>query len=421
MTIGAEDYALLAQDAYQTHRKLAHVELGGVQYIVLDEYRNRATGYQGTAYVRPDTGEVVIAHCGTDVKRMPVQDIATDAGMVLAGVNAQQGDALAFTKKAMAEARAYDAQHDKPFKVSVTGHSLGGTLAEITAYKCDLKGATFNAYGAAGLFQEIPKGGTQLIDYVRATDVVSAASPHFGEVHIYATPQDIDQLQKAGYSDDMGALHLRNPFKGIDLDAHGIDNFTPDNPRLGHSIISPENAALYAEHKNMIDHYRHDVLAARTAISADWEAAKLTKQGGEWLGHKLQQGYEYGKQEARQAGHWVDQKAHQAYDYGKEKAEQSAHWLKATGQSIEQQAEHVAQSASQSWHGFSQRLDHMLEAAKSGDWSSFRQDQQALAGMEPGRQLRESAVQAVNRQEHLAAQQAAMATQPQAAPQVYMR
>jgi len=354
MTIGTEDHAMLADDAYNTHRIGQEVILGNVHYKVLDEVHNKLNGYQGTAYVRVDTGDIVIAHCGTDAPRMKYQDIATDAGMVTAGVNAQTPDAMAFTKKALEEGKRFDEQNYLSFHATVTGHSLGGTLAEITAYRCGLHGETYNAYGAAGLFQGIPEGGNQVINYVRATDVVSAASKHFGETHIYASQQDIDRLQKAGYRDNAGPLNLGNPIKGTDFDAHSATNFLPNNPRLGHSIISKENEALYESHKGMIDHYRQDVLVTRSVVSLPWEERKAvvevgmatghfvdekaiqgvhaTEQAAQYVGHEAHQGYDYAKEKAIQAAHatehgaqYVGHEAHQGYDYAKEKAIQAAH------------------------------------------------------------------------------------------------
>ena len=354
MTIGTEDHAMLADDAYNTHRIGQEVILGNVHYKVLDEVHNKLNGYQGTAYVRVDTGDIVIAHCGTDAPRMKYQDIATDAGMVTAGVNAQTPDAMAFTKKALEEGKRFDEQNYLSFHATVTGHSLGGTLAEITAYRCGLHGETYNAYGAAGLFQGIPEGGNQVINYVRATDVVSAASKHFGETHIYASQQDIDRLQKAGYRDNAGPLNLGNPIKGTDFDAHSATNFLPNNPRLGHSIISKENEALYESHKGMIDHYRQDVLVTRSVVSLPWEERKAvvevgmatghfvdekaiqgvhaTEQAAQYVGHEAHQGYDYAKEKAIQAAHatehgaqYVGHEVHQGYDYAKEKTIQAAH------------------------------------------------------------------------------------------------
>jgi hypothetical protein len=263
MSINSSDYALLSQDSYHDHQLMDKVTLGGVQYEVLDHADDPGTGYQGTAYKRLDTGEVVIAHRGTEFDREPVHDGGVDAGMVLVGVNAQTPDAMAFTRKVLEEAKVDSERSGRPLSVTVTGHSLGGTLAEITAYECGLHGETFNAYGAASLLQGVPHGGHQVIDHVRAGDVVSAASPHFGEVRIYVAQQDIDTLGKAGYRDNGELLSPRDPLKAIDFGAHAIDNFVPDSKLLGHSIISSENEARYRAHRGMIDRYRNDVLDYR--------------------------------------------------------------------------------------------------------------------------------------------------------------
>ncbi|HEY0198831.1 MAG TPA: hypothetical protein VGC19_09855, partial [Rhodanobacter sp.] len=256
MSIDSSDYALLSQDSYHDHQLKDKVTLGGVLYEVLDHTDDPRTGYQGTAYKRLDTGEIVIAHRGTEFDREPVHDGGVDAGMVLVGVNAQTPDAMAFTRKVLEQAKVDSERSGRPMSVTVTGHSLGGTLAEITAYEYGLHGETFNAYGAASLLQGVPHGGHQVIDHVRAGDVVSAASPHFGEVRIYAAQQDIDTLSKAGYRDDGGLLSARNPVKAIDFGAHAIDNFVPDSKTLGHSIITPEDEARYRAHHDMIDRYR---------------------------------------------------------------------------------------------------------------------------------------------------------------------
>ncbi len=70
----------------------------------------------------------------------------------------------------------------------------------MSAHHYDLKGETFNAYGAASLNYRIPEGGNSLINHVMASDPVSAASPHFGQVRMYAKPDEIATLSGAGYS-----------------------------------------------------------------------------------------------------------------------------------------------------------------------------------------------------------------------------
>jgi Lipase (class 3). len=315
MTIGSTDYALLSKDSYKDHQLNEKIPLGGMTYRIMDHINDLRTGYQGTAYQRVDTGEVVIAHRGTEFDREPVHDGGVDAGMVLTGLNAQTSDAIAFTRKVLEEAKVDSEQSGRPLSVTVTGHSLGGTLAEITAYEYSLHGETFNAYGAAGLMQGIPEGGRQVIDHVRAGDVVSAGSGHFGEVHIYAAQQDIDRLSKSGYRDDSNLLSPRDLIGAIDFSAHSIDNFVPHSETLGQSIINPESEARYRAHHGMIDRYRSDVMDLRTGLSANWEIPKLAAESGMALGHAAAQ-----------------------------KVTQSVHAVERTAQHAAQAVEHTTQS-----------------------------------------------------------------------------
>ncbi|HEY4093537.1 MAG TPA: XVIPCD domain-containing protein [Luteibacter sp.] len=285
MTLSSTDYALLAQDAYQDPVLNKPKILGGVTYEAFDTQNDPVTGFQATAYKRMDTGEVVIAYRGTEFDREPVQDGGVDAAMVLTGVNLQSPDSEAFTQRVLEKARLDAELHHRPLQVTVTGHSLGGTLAEINAAKYGLHGETFNAYGAASL-KGIPEGGNTVIDHVRAGDLVSAASPHYGQVRVYAAQQDIDTLQHAGYRDDSGILSLRNPIKATDFDAHAIDNFVPNSKLLGQSIIAPENEARYEAHKGMVDRYRNDVADIRLGLSATWEIPKAIGEFKDNLEHK---------------------------------------------------------------------------------------------------------------------------------------
>lgn len=265
MAISTDEYAALAADAYKTYPREEWengITVDGVQFRIIDQTSSRS-GYQGTIYQRVDSGELVLAHRGTEFDRELVKDgIVADGGMVLLGVNGQAEDAKKFTAYAMERAADFG-QDKRAAPLTVTGHSLGGTLAQITAYEYGLKGETFDAYGAAGLTRHIPEGGLDVVNHVRATDFVSAASRHYGEVRTYATEQDIAALKGHGYANDHRVLtDLRNPFGvalGVGVAAHYSSNFLPTNPEGGGSIINAEDAARYAEYRPMVDKYRNDI------------------------------------------------------------------------------------------------------------------------------------------------------------------
>jgi len=238
---------------------------------------DRPSGYQGTIYQCIDTGEVVVAHRGTEFDKSlkaAIQDgVIADGGMVVKRANSQANDAIELTRRALEHARSYAIEKNVPApEVTVTGHSLGGTLAEITAHHLNLHGETFNAYGAVSLDRRIPEGGDKVINHVMAGDAVSSASPHYGQVRIYATRHDIDVLTSHGYSKEYslsgrhGALGAAKDLAGD----HFMTNFlNRDSDGMPHrSVLRDPQARLFAQQDmDMIAAYRHDVGALRMGIT----------------------------------------------------------------------------------------------------------------------------------------------------------
>ncbi|MFV0680139.1 XVIPCD domain-containing protein [Ottowia sp.] len=251
MRISSQDYANLADDAYKAHpigvfsdpSAAPKATIGGIEYLIRAHVDNPKTGYQGTVYQRADTGEMVVAHRGTEFDREPFKDGArADAGMVLTRANSQANDAIALTGKAL-EIADQDRRKDFPSgPVTVTGHSLGGTLAQVSAHHFDLHGETFNAYGAASLNRRIPEGGDSVVNHVMAGDVVSAASPHFGQVRVYARPQEVETLGRNGYDN---RTHWSDAMRG----------YTPLNVVTGTTPPNTTNAAIKMGGSHSMHHF----------------------------------------------------------------------------------------------------------------------------------------------------------------------
>jgi hypothetical protein len=380
MSLQPTDYAALAQDSYNKPELDKSIPLGGKDYTPIAYKDDPHTGFQATAYQHVNldgSRDVVIAYRGTEFGREPVHDGLTDAGMALAGVNAQTADSIAFTKQVMEKAKADADKNHSAVNFTVTGHSLGGTLAEINAYKFGLHGETFNAYGAAGLIQGIPEGGTQVIDNVRATDVVSAASPHFGQVRVYATQQDVDAIHKAGYSNSavLNDLPTHAPILGkIQGEAHAVANFAPT--ATSPSIMNPEDAQRYQANEVMINAYRTDIRNSRAVAAIPGEAvatqvgitvgagiyaAAKAEQAAKVVGQAAEQGIHAAERTAQaagaaavSAGQYVGHEAQQGYDYTKEKAVQGVN-----------AAEHTAQTAGAAAVSAGQYVGH--EAGRAYD------------------------------------------------------
>lgn len=272
MTLINRDYAALANDAY-TDRKVGRrdpaqeekVYLNGHQYKVREHVDDPRTGYQGTIYQRVDTKEIVVAHRGTE--EIIKDGVLTDAAMVLARSNPQAAQAITLTQRAVDEAKRLSDNAGRDIEVTVTGHSLGGSLAQITAHHYGLRGETFNAYGAVSLTgYRIPEGGHSVINHVMAADAVSAASPHFGEVRVYARQQEIDTLSKAHYSNS--TLNILIPDYPVtaaaaSLDSHKMGQFIGEQ-----SVLATGRARLLADtNARMIGEYRSDIDGLRTGAT----------------------------------------------------------------------------------------------------------------------------------------------------------
>lgn len=259
----------LAADAYTDRAKNESVLIHGVRYTVLDSVRSSATGFQATGYLDVDQGKVEIMYRGTEAMGDGFRDDKVDLEMVSSRLNAQLPEAEAFTRKVLAEAKELEPRYHHPVEVTVGGHSLGGTLAEVMGYRLGLGGETFNSYGAVDLAYGVPEGqptgAPAFINHVKATDIVSAASHHYGKVKGYATEQDFADLAAGRYLDAPDPRHPPNPMIAGQLGAHFIANFAPE-PGKGESILTAANEARYEQHRAAFDHFRHDVLASRVAL-----------------------------------------------------------------------------------------------------------------------------------------------------------
>ncbi|WDK83948.1 DUF6792 domain-containing protein [Xanthomonas campestris] len=274
MSLTSQQYAALSDDAYKEPRETGldsrPADIGGITYKRL-EYVDSPSGYQGIIYQRIDTNEIIVAHRGTETERELKQDgVYTDGGMVAARHNRQAAEAIELTKHALVYAQKLG-KDGEALDVTVTGHSLGGNLAQVTAHHYGLKGETFNAYGAVSLDRRIPEGGVDVINHVMAGDAVSAASKHYGQVKLYAAPQEIATLEKAGYDNTRGVLDVRNPIVAKELgDSHRMHNFLPvdANGAPDRSVLeNPKAQQLAHKFAPMIDKYRDDVEVLRGSVA----------------------------------------------------------------------------------------------------------------------------------------------------------
>lgn len=328
MTLDSQQYANLTDHSYGRDQQGNEVDLkalvgkptmiGGVEYKVLAHTDNPRTGYQGTVYQRADSGEIVVAYRGTEFGREALNDgVRTDGGMVLGRMNIQAQDAIKLTRDALDQAQKYaERWGTSPPEVTVTGHSLGGTLAQVAAHHFDLRGETFNAYGAVSLNRRIPEGGDKVLNHVMASDVVSSGSPHYGQVKVYAMSEEITRLHQSGYHDnrvvdaliqDMPVAAAMRSFGSHSM--HHFLNVDGDGRPDASTLRDPETRRLADQHSRMIEDYRGDVESIRQGITRGARGpAGWVQDGVDWLRGPL----EAGEPAARETREQVAREAREA-------------------------------------------------------------------------------------------------------------
>ncbi|MGK9142368.1 lipase [Xanthomonas euvesicatoria] len=429
MSLTSQQYAALTRDGYDkpedTGERSAVVNIGGLPVRRL-QYVDKPSGYQGVIYERADTREIVVVHRGSEFDRQPLLDGAlADGGMVATRHNAQVADAITFTQRALKYAEQKHLSTGLPIPdVTVAGHSLGGNLAQVTAHHFGLKGQTFDAYGAVSLDRRIPEGGSDVINHVMAGDAVSAASRHYGQVKVYAIPQEIAVLKAADYVNDRSALDARDPLSAaVRLgESHRMHNFLPVDGagKADTSVLEdPSTQQLARRYAPMIEKYRGDIETLRSGLTVYSRGIPgLARDGVDHLRGPLEPGT--GRREM-DAPTWQQQM--QQFQHDRERSHVPQAWqvpLKG-----EAQGTHDARAMSPTHSGNmpslkddpSAFLDRMLAAAQSGDRDQFRQMTQSLANEPHGRALHAEAVETVNQQEQQAARQAMQAQRQQAESQ----
>ena len=117
----------------------------------IDDFITTESGMQGMVLVKNDGSEITVAYRGTETgdwfnaimgDNETSKDISSDIDMALGEEIQQMKDALAFMEKVQSD-------YGNIAPITITGHSLGGALAQYVAYKSETKYETytFNGFG----------------------------------------------------------------------------------------------------------------------------------------------------------------------------------------------------------------------------------------------------------------------------------
>ncbi|WP_416192466.1 Mbeg1-like protein [Neisseria sp. CCUG12390] len=268
--LNSQDFALLSDHVYGKKGKDGKVELifdnpsnreitlNGIKYKIEEIKDNPQNGYFGAVYRRMDTNEIIVVHRGTEFGTR--QDREADMRMVRDHTNPQYNDAKALTEAA----ERWKKSQAPNATIYQTGHSLGGSLAQLCGHRYGHYTETFNAFGTAGLKEAQPLNPTALdniINHRMGGDYVASASNHLGRSILYTTPREVSNLRKGGfathdtkddsfYANAFGMPERWNkPLSAFDLyTSHAMSNFTHAG---GLSVLSPRSDARRLAQENM--------------------------------------------------------------------------------------------------------------------------------------------------------------------------
>lgn len=215
--------------------KSAYAESGapeGWERLPIDVPNN--TGYYGAAFVKRDaTGlitELVVAHRGSELST--IEDIQTNLDMASSEVPGQYD----YAKQLLSSALDYVSLNAPQANITITGHSLGGAIAQLQGAETGLPVVTFNAYGAGNLIPEFlnqygdPSGRIATGDYSNISnyrtlmDGVSQlpGSLQLGVMTTQVSPEEIPFI---------GPASLGNPLIRFWW-SHSIDRFITEQVNL---------------------------------------------------------------------------------------------------------------------------------------------------------------------------------------------
>ena len=185
---------------YVYHGGNAQLPLG---YRVIDKAENTENGFYAEAY--SNGKDIIIAYRGTD----DWQDRMVDFDMVRSQLPNQCIDAVRFYDKG--------ANNNKNSDITVTGHSLGGSNAEIVSAIRGTVAVTFNAYGVRDMFTPYTRlKEDNIVNYVNEKDGVTMVNGHNHLGKIYSVSDIVEHTEnhsqyKLNYhkAEEMGNLSQR--------------------------------------------------------------------------------------------------------------------------------------------------------------------------------------------------------------------
>jgi len=233
MPLPASQYAFLASSIY--HPLVAGTEIKNDtrDYTVLYVSPPSATHYRGAVVQDKASKQIIVVNKGTEPSS--IHDITADIAMGLGGAPTQWPEAADTLRWALEHAKKHGIPKDH---ISITGHSLGGALAQLQASMPESAGIhaeTFNAFGAMRIAQnpnmhlDPQSAQGRITNHRMYHDPVSVMATMIGRSVDY---MDLDDYQRHA----QGALAtLVEPH--TTANSHGISNFWDEHNNRPGSVF----------------------------------------------------------------------------------------------------------------------------------------------------------------------------------------
>lgn len=192
---------------YKDEKNRNHLPTG-YQGFAKSEDKN---GFYGEAYVK--NGKVVVVFRGTDG---PKDFIGSNKDMYIKKIPTQAESALNFYYEVEAKCKKYGYSTDD---ITITGHSLGGSLTQYVCYVTGRKGVTFNAYGVKDMVEKfgvIRNKKVNIRNYGNINDWTFYHNLHLqtGDTYVIDTNKSETEPRKLRYHriEDMGDIKNAEPY-----------------------------------------------------------------------------------------------------------------------------------------------------------------------------------------------------------------
>jgi len=250
MPIPSEQYAFLAHKIYGPLTLDSEINSDNRTYRVRYISPQSSTNYRGAVLQDQTTGKLIVVNKGTEPSS--IHDIIADAGMGTMGAPTQWPEAATTVRWALRHAEDMGIPVSD---ISITGHSLGGALAQLQAALPEAAGVhaeTFNAYGALHMARvlsrhqslDVSSAQDRVINHRMYHDPVSAAADPIGQIVNYMDHRDYQNHKEGG-------LPLLGEARAIAA-SHGIGNFW-DQERNQPGAVFAHNYMLDLNHRLLDD------------------------------------------------------------------------------------------------------------------------------------------------------------------------